>query len=300
MISRRSVLGGIGALGATAFAIPFPHHIGLNLYTVRGPLAKSPAATYQGLAKAGIQIIEVRPVHLLQHAEMIQNAGLRPVHMMIETPIVTGNWDEWREFSTAMAAKFSMPAPAPNAPRPRLEEMIELAVLHGVKRIGTSMLLPGERETAIAKYERAADLCEKGGIELYYHNHAYEFAGAKGKRFIDRLKKELDPRVRLELDVFWAAITGNAPEKVLREWKGRVRSLHLKDIAPGAVAPEKETDVKPEYFRELGGGTLDFKAIVQAAEAAGVQYYLIEMDFTPGDPMESVKRCAGYLRALSV
>jgi sugar phosphate isomerase/epimerase len=297
MMDRRCFLGGIAA---TAVAKPFSHPIGLNLFTVRGPLATAPAATYQGLAKAGVSTLEVRPVHLAQHAAMMKDAGLKPVHMFMESAVVTGAWEAWREYSAGMAAKFKMPVPPPNAPRPRIEEMIELAVKHGVKRIGTSMLLPVEREKAIEQYGRAADACTKGGVELYYHNHAYEFGGAKGARYIDRLHKELDPRVRLELDVFWAAITGNAPEEILKQWKGRVKSLHLKDLAPGATAPAVETDVKPESFREIGAGRLDFKKILKEAERAGVEHYLIELDFSPGDPMDSVRKCVAALRGISV
>lgn len=297
MMDRRCFLGGIAA---TAVAKPFSHPIGLNLFTVRGPLARAPAATYQGLAQADITKLEVRPTHLLQHAAMMRDAGLKPVHMFIESAIVTGAWDAWREYSAAMATKYQMPAPPANAPRPRLEEMIELALKHGVKRIGTSMLLVQEREAAIEKYGRAADICAKAGVELYYHNHAYEFAGAKGQRYIDRLHRELDRRVRLELDVFWASITGNAPEEILKQWKGRVKSVHLKDLAPGATAPAVETDVKPEMFREIGAGRLDFKKILKEAERAGVEHYLIELDFSPGDPMDSVRKCVAALKGISV
>ena len=296
-MNRRAFLG---ALPLTLAAKPFAHPIGLNLYKVRASLAKAPAETYRQLSAAGIETLEVRPLNLAQHAGMISDAGLKPVHIFIESATITGAWDEWRGFMSAMAERYKMPAPAADTPRPRLEEMIEMANRHGVKRIGTSMLLPGERATAIDAINKAAGQCASAGLELYYHNHVFEFSGRRGARYFDRLRRELDPRVRLELDTFWAALSGDDPAAILHEWKGRVRSVHLKDMAADAPRGAAEVDVPPGAFRELGKGTLDFQKILNAAAKSGVEHYFIELDFPPGDPIESVRRCAAYLKGLSL
>ncbi len=199
MLKRRELLLAAPALlAAKPFALP----IGINLFTVRGPLAEKPAETYKALAAIGIQTLEVRPVHLMQHAPMIADAGLKPVHMFIESATATGAWAEWKAYSSGMAARFKMPVPAANAPQPSLEGMIELGKKHGLQRIGTSMLLPGERSGAIASINKAAEKCAGAGLELCYHNHAYEFDGKPGERYLDLLRKELDPRVRLEVCAF--------------------------------------------------------------------------------------------------
>jgi hypothetical protein len=292
-MNRRELLLAVPALAA---AKTFAHPIGLNLYTVRGPLAKNPAETYQSLGKIGIKLLEVRPVQLLQHAAMIRDAGMKPVHMFIETAAITGAWDEWRGFMTAMAEKMKMPVPA-SFPKTTLAEMIELAKKHGVQRIGTSMLLPGERTAAtIDLLNKASEQCRAAGLELYYHNHAFEFDGPRGQRFLDQLHKGLDRQVRLELDIFWATVGGDSAADVLKQWKGRVRSIHLKDVAPDAPLHPKETDVPPSAFRELGKGKLDLKAILKQAEKSGVEHYFIELDYSPGDPLESVRNCYRYLK----
>jgi sugar phosphate isomerase/epimerase len=291
MTTRRNTLAALAALPLAAK--PFTRPIGLNLYTVRTPLASQPAATYKGIKAAGVELLEVRSVQLLQHAAMIADAGLKPVHLFIDSAIITGAWDEWDAFMRARGGPAS-------SGRPSLESMIELAQKHRIQRIGTSMLLPKEREAPFEAYNRAAELCAKGGVELYYHNHAFEFAGAKGARFIDKLHSQLDKRIRLELDVFWAAITGTSPVDILSQWKGRVKSLHLKDLAPNTTPPTSEASVKPDMFREIGAGTLDFKSILNAAAKAGVEHYLIELDYSPGDPVASVANCVKALRALSL
>jgi hypothetical protein len=291
MTTRRNTLAALASLPLAAK--PFSRPIGLNLYTVRTPLAAQPAATYKAVKAAGVELLEVRSVQLLQHAAMIADAGLKPVHLFIDSASITGAWDEWA------AVMRSRGGPA-NPERPSLQSLIDLALKHRIQRIGTSMLLPKERESAFDAYNRAAELCAKGGVELYYHNHAYEFSGPKGSRFIDQLHARLDKRIRLELDVFWAAITGTSPVEVLSQWKGRVKSLHLKDLAPNTPAPASEFAVKQDAFREIGTGTLDFKAILNAAAKAGVEHYLIELDYSPGDPVASVANCVKALRALSL
>jgi sugar phosphate isomerase/epimerase len=275
-----------------------PRVLGLNLYTVRDPLATKPAETYQALAALGITELEVRPDNLRNHAEMIKTAGLKPKHLFIESPIVTGTWEPWRELSARMAKRMKMAPPNPDAPKPTLDEMIALAKQHGVERIGLSFLLPEERDGSIEKLNRAAAACSAAGIGFYYHNHAFEFEGEPGARFIDRLYNDLDKRAKLEMDVFWVAIGGADPAALLKQWKGRVGSVHLKDVSTSAPRKVQEFSMPPTSFAEVGSGTLDWKSILDAAKAAGVGHYFIEQDATPGDPLESVRKSVQYLRGL--
>ena len=285
----------LGALAAAGFTRP----LGLGLITVRAALAAKPEETYKALAAAGISELEVRPAHLTGHAGYIRAAGLKPVHMFIDSAVITGAWDEWQSFQTQMASRMKMSLPKEAPPRPALAELIALAKKHGVGRIGVSYLLPGERANSIAKLNEAAEACRAAGIGFYYHNHAFEFEGDPGSRFIDRLHKELHPHARLELDVFWAAIGGDDPAALLRKWAGRVASVHLKDVAASAPRKVAEFSMPPTAFKEVGFGTLDWKAILAAAAEARVDHYLIEQDSTPGDPLDSIRASVGYLRGLS-
>ena len=67
-------------------------------------------------------------------------------------------------------------------------------------------------------------------------------------------------------------------------------SLHLKDMAAG--------DAK--NFAEVGTGILDFKAILAAAEKAGVQWGVVEQDNTYGTPpLEAIKVSFDNLKKLN-
>jgi sugar phosphate isomerase/epimerase len=277
----------------------FTRTLGLSLYTVRAPLAARPAETYTAIASTGIKELEVRPDNLNNHAKFIKDAGLKPVHMFVDAPVITGAWDEWQSFMTQMAARMKMKGAPPPMARQELPDLIRLAKKHGLTRIGVSYLLPGERANSIAKLNAAAEICQRAGIGFYYHNHAFEFEGEPGSRFIDKLHKELHPHARLELDVFWAAIGGEDPVRMLQTWKGRVGSLHLKDVAASAPRKTAEFSMPPTAFKEVGFGTLDWKAILSAAREANVDHYMVEQDATPGDPMDSIRTSVNYLRGLS-
>jgi len=50
---------------------------------------------------------------------------------------------------------------------------------------------------------------------------------------------------------------------------------------------EKEFHPK-RVFAEVGEGNLNWPAILEASEAAKVQYYIVEQDTCQRDPMESI------------
>ncbi|MDZ7637702.1 MAG: hypothetical protein U5J83_05550 [Bryobacterales bacterium] len=258
MSSRRQFL----SLAALASLTPSPRlraaafdqPIGINLYTVRDALAKDPRKTYPALAALGITRLEVRSNHLKDHAPLIREAGLQPVHLFIDSAVVTGDWEAGLTMQRAMAKRMNLPEPKGGAPRPSLAEMADFAQQFGIRRLGISYLLPGERSTAIGCINDAVDQLEARGLGFYYHNHAWEFDGAPGERFIDRLRKDGHPKLRLELDVFWATVGGEDAVRMLGEWKGRVASLHLKDVAKDAPRQKSEMNIPPSAFEEVGRG----------------------------------------------
>ena len=169
-----------------------------------------------------------------------------------------------------------------------------------MERLGISYLLPGERQNAIGHINRATEELARLGLGFYYHNHAWEFDGGKGERFMDRLHKEADPRAKLELDLFWATIGGDDTVRLLETWKGRVASLHMKDVARDAPRRKTEMSIPRTAFKEMGAGILDWPRLLSAASAAGAGHYLIEQDYSEGDPIESVRRSVAFLKQVEI
>ncbi|MCL4795294.1 MAG: sugar phosphate isomerase/epimerase [Bryobacteraceae bacterium] len=285
MMDRRRFLALSAAAAPLLRGATFDKPLGINLYTVRDVLAHQPAKTYQALAGLGIERLEVRESHLRGHAEFIRRAGLQPVHMFVDSGVITGDWSR--------AAKS-------DSPRPTLAGLAPLAKQFGIRRLGLSYLMPGERPTAVARINEAVEQLESLGLGFYYHNHAWEFEGAAGDTFMDRLLRESHPKLRLELDLFWATVGGEDVVRMLGQWKGRVASLHVKDVAADAPRQKSESNIPRAAFKEVGAGILEWPRVLKAAADAGVEEYLIEQDFTPGDPIDSVRQSVEFLRKTSV
>jgi len=144
----------------------------------------------------------------------------------------------------------------------------------------------------------AGELCRKAGLTLCYHNHAFEYQPTPDGRLLDVLMKTADPKlVSLELDVMWAHVGGADPVSILQQYGDRIPLLHLKNVAP-AVETRYNEEIPHAAFRELGNGAVDIPAVLRAAKQAGVKHYFVEQDYTPGDPLQSLRESFQYLEGL--
>jgi sugar phosphate isomerase/epimerase len=149
-------------------------------------------------------------------------------------------------------------------------------------------------EASVAKLaedlNRWGELCRGEGVTLSYHNHDFEFAPLGTTTMWDVLVRETDPElVGLELDLYWIKYAGTDPETVLRYVADRVSLVHLKDMAPD----ETLSDLP------VGEGTLPWNTLLEAADAAGVEWFIVEQD-NPRDALEDVRSSLQYLRGLAV
>ncbi|WP_427007872.1 sugar phosphate isomerase/epimerase family protein [Pseudarthrobacter sp. H2] len=135
-----------------------------------------------------------------------------------------------------------------------------------------------------------AERLAEHGIGLYYHNHHIEFAKFDGKYMLDIIA-ENSPAMGMEIDVHWVQRGGLDPVRTLQKYAGRTAMVHLKDYRIGEL-PESAfglldsgdimgfmTEFKNVVqFAEVGEGNLDFPSIIDAAQAAGAEYLLVEQD----------------------
>ena len=295
LINRRELLA--VAAGVAACAAKPERSIGLNLYTVREPLGLEPERVLRELAAVGCRYVEGRLAQVQDHLSLLTELDMPWVSWMIDTPLVTGAWEPWR----ALMQRFGQ-----TLERATLDETIETAVKHGVRNLGISYTLPAEREgpggwqRVADQCNQAGEACKRAGLTFYFHNHAEEFAGEPGARPFDLLLRQLDPElVRFEIDVFWVSIAGADPMEAIRQARGRLLSLHLKDKAAGTPNVAAAFDAPQDAFREVGSGSLDWEAILAAADEAGAERLFVEQDETPGDPLASVRQSFEYLNTLA-
>jgi sugar phosphate isomerase/epimerase len=295
-VTAAGTLQAAALTGARARAAA-PARLGVQLYTVRDLLKTRAQVTLQAIAAIGYKELEVGRADLSTVVPIAKTFGLTAVSTHIEAPLVTGNWDAW--------AVVAGSTPAGDR---SLAKALAVARSHGITYAVISYLMPAERGTTAAAYEKFADQLNRAGetaraagITLAYHNHGFEFVPlADGRRPLDVLVARLDPAlVKLELDVFWVSITGADPAGLLAKYKDHTALLHLKDRAKDAPRETDETKVPKTAFTEVGSGALDVPAIMKAAQMARVAHYFVEQDHTPGDPIDSLRRSYEYLHGLA-
>ena len=259
--------------------------MGLQLYTLRNQIKEDLPGTLQAVADAGYYQVELmRTLGADADLKAAKNVGLKVTSAMID----------WRSLI------------APDAPgAPSFDTILEAATKSGLNYLVIPYIAKGHRETAdhfkanAERANRAGEKCKAAGIQLCYHNHAFEFGPLScGRTGWDVFVQEFDPKlVAFEIDVFWATIAGNDPVKMVRSLEGRVAQLHLKDLKAGIDTIHDEGKVPKDAFQEVGDGIIDWNAVLEVAEATGVAQCHVEQDQSP-DPIASVGQSMRYLKKL--
>ncbi|WBL15611.1 sugar phosphate isomerase/epimerase family protein [Sutcliffiella sp. NC1] len=161
----------------------------------------------------------------------------------------------------------------------------------------------------VQKADEVAERLAEHGIDLYYHNHHIEFQKYDGEYLFDIIKNNTS-KLGFEIDVHWVHRGGLNPVDVIRKYEGRVSLIHLKDyrigqmdlsVMEGGFDRDKffQAFNNTVQFAELGQGSLDFNAIIDAGLESGSQYFLIEQDDVYGrDPFDCLKDSAEHLRSI--
>ena len=133
------------------------------------------------------------------------------------------------------------------------------------------------------------------GITLGFHNHSIEFLrGPGGDTIYDLLIEEGGPDLTMTVDVYWAAVAGVNPVRLIDRLHGRLPVIHMKDLE--VVREEGEMMPVPAYA-PVGEGNLDWDAIIPAAQAAGTQVWVVEQDLCRRDPFDCIRSSFEFLKA---
>lgn len=180
--------------------------------------------------------------------------------------------------------------------REELDVVLEEATLFNTKDVVCPYLPESVRTvegyTAIrAELNQIAAKIAPRGFRLSYHNHAFEFEtevnGMNAMAYL--LEPTPENAVLAEIDVFWVKKGGLDPLTFIQPYANRMPIIHLKDMS----ADERET------FAEVGTGQIDFAPILQWGEANGVEWYAVEQDVCPGNPMDSLQISLNNLNKLA-
>lgn len=135
-------------------------------------------------------------------------------------------------------------------------------------------LFKHERNDGLCSYQQLAqqlnhlgERCQAVGLQLAYHNHDFEFAVIDNTTPYEILLTQTDATlVKMEIDLYWAAKMQVDVPALFSRYPGRFPLWHLKDMAADG------------NFADLGIGSIDFTAVVKAANVAGLQHAFVERD----------------------
>jgi sugar phosphate isomerase/epimerase len=244
--------------------------ISLQLYTVREETARDMPDTLRRVSEIGYPAVEFAGYGGLSPQEVktiSDDLGLRASGAHV--PI-----DSWERDPEAVLA-----------------DMHTLDCVHAI----VPMVPPEYRRHEASVARLAGDLnrwggsCHQEGVTFSYHNHDFEFAPLGDSTMWDVLVRETDPElVHLELDLYWIKYGGADPETVLRDVGDRVSLVHLKDMAPDNTRSDLP----------VGEGTMPWTSLLEAADAAGVEWYIAEQD-NPRDALQDVTISLQHMRNLA-
>jgi sugar phosphate isomerase/epimerase len=255
------------ALSAAGKNLP----IGLELYSVRGELAKNLPATVTAVAKMGYQVVEFfapyyqwTEDYAKQVRKLLDDLGMRcnSTHNNGLQSFSGDGVQKAIDLNRILGSNFIVMASAG-----------QVVGLDGWKSLGETIT-------------KACEKFKTVGLRAGYHNHQAEFTPLEGKRPIEVLAANTPQEFMLQFDVGTCVEVGSDPVAWIQANPGRINSLHCKDWAPGTRADEKG------YRVLFGEGVCPWTKIFEAAESVGgVEYYLIEQEGSRYPEIETAQRC---------
>ena len=257
------------ALRAANSKIP----IGLELYSVRGELAKDLPATVTAVAKMGYQVVEFfapyyqwTEDYAKQVRKLMDDLGIRcnSTHNNGLQSFTGDTLQKAIDLNKILGTHFMVIASSPRAQNP-----------DDWKKIADSLT-------------EGADRLRPVGLRGGYHNHQAEFTLVEGKRPMEIIAAHTPKDFMLQFDVGTCVEMGSDPVAWIEENPGRINSLHLKDWN------------KEKGYRSLfGEGAAPWKPVFAAAEkTGGVEYYLMEQEGSEYSEFDTAERCLATYRKM--
>ena len=257
-------------------------NISLQLYTLRHEIEKDFGGSIAKVASIGFS--QVEPWNFIEKAD---------------------------SYAKALATN-GITAPSAHAHLVGVErkETFEAAVKLGIKTViepivDQSKWVDANDISEIAhELNKAAEEAIEYGLQVGYHNHAWEIANKIGEvSALEYFEEMLEARVVLEVDAYWVHTGGLDGPDLLSRLGNRVQFLHIKDgkniRSSENVFNERGELVKSEAnTREqvpAGQGEVPLAAVVKTAPHA---LPIVEFDEYAGDIFEGINESFNYVKGL--
>ena len=276
VLSRRAFLGvaaaaPLAARAALHAAAKIP--VGLELYSVRGDLAKDLLGTVAAVGKMGYQVVEFyspymqwTPERAREVRKVLDDSGLK-----------------------CLSTHNSTQALTPDG----LKKAIELNQIIGSKYIivaSSNAKSIDDWKGFAAQLSQVSEQLKSAGMATGFHNHAVEWRPVDGQRPMDVLAANTPKDVVLQFDVGTCLEAGADPIAWIKANPGRIKSAHCKDWSPDRG-----------YNVAFGEGDAMWGLLLDTLEkTGGIEYFLIEQETgaESGGELAMVQRCLENWRRL--
>lgn len=246
--------------------------LGVQLYSVRGVIAKELPEGLAKIAKMGYQGVEFAGYYSRSAEDLkklLDDNGLVACGTHTGLGSLEGdNLKKTVEFNKTLGNKYLI-----------------------VPSLGGKLFASKEAIKATGeKFNAIADQAAKSDMYVGFHAHGGEFRKIDGEFIWDLFGKATSDRVILQMDTGNCRGGGGDPIEELKKFPGRAKTVHLK--AWGG----KDNAV-------VGDDDLPWTEIFEVCKTtAGTQWYIVEQERYPKGvtPYESIEKCIANLRKMGV
>jgi sugar phosphate isomerase/epimerase len=254
--------------------------IGLELYSVRTELARDLPGTLREVSRIGYEAVEFYAPYYdwsLPYAKevrsLMDDLGLRcySTHNHLASFTAGEGMAKAVELNQIIGARH----------------LILSSAGRDTKSVESWKQLCGQLSVAVTQLQ-------PHGLSAGFHNHQTEWVALDGgQRVMDVIAANTPKEFVLQFDVGTCMEAGADPIAWIKANPGRIKSVHLKDWAPGTA------DENKGYKVLFGEGVSPWAQIIAAVESTGgVEYYLMEQEGSRYSEFETAQRCLDTWRKL--
>ena len=152
---------------------------------------------------------------------------------------------------------------------------------------------------AAESFNHVGKAAKDAGLAFGYHCHGYEMVPSTEGTLFDTLAGATDASlVSFQIDTFHAYHAGADPVELINKYKGRVRSLHLKDEKKGFPRVAGSPGATADADVPVGSGQIDFPAVLKAAAKAAVSRYYVEDE--SAEPLVHIPQTVAFLEGVKL
>ena len=301
--SRRNFLktAGAAAVAAMAFrnpieldAYPMGLPLGLQLYSLRELLPKDFDGTLKAVAAAGYTEVEAAGFYAMSAQDFKQSvnaAGLKCVSAHYSLALLQPQLESIIRYASDLGLQYIVCA----SPALKDPSKVKLSPKDpGYHEAWVQAFTLDDWKWNAEQYNEIGSRVKGYGMKFGYHNHTTEFRKLGKVIPYDELIRLTDPElVTFEMDCGWVSVAEYNPAEYLTKYPTRITMLHVKDFDLKKSAGHPQST-------ELGHGTIDYKAIFEAARKGGhLTHYFVEQEDFDVPPLEAIKLDAEYMQQLA-